>query len=128
MPLVQLQIKLTKSKSAFYVLSSKADTGAVFRFLDVTLHVRHVKPSPTIQLAHAKALEKVNGRHDMTIVVLKTVTLGAGSKCVSIDNAVLETLPKRLLFTMLRNADFTGSADTNPYLFRHFSFNHFVMY
>jgi hypothetical protein len=39
-------------------MSAKADTEAIFRFLDATLHVRHVKPSPTIQLAHAKDLEK----------------------------------------------------------------------
>jgi hypothetical protein len=39
-------------------MSAKADNGAVFKFLDATLHVRHVKPSPTFQLAHSKALEK----------------------------------------------------------------------
>ena len=41
-----------------------------------TLHVRHVKPSPTIQLAHAKALKKVNAQYDMTRVALKTFTFG----------------------------------------------------
>jgi hypothetical protein len=128
LPGVQLQIKFTKSKSDFYVMSAKADTEAVFRFLDATLHVRHVKPSPTIQLAHTRALEKVNARYDMTRVALKTFTFGAGIKSVSIDNAVLGTLPKRLLFTMLRNVDFTGSPDTNPCFFRHFGLNNFVMY
>ena len=29
---------------------------------------------------------------------------------------------------MLRNADFSGSTDKNPYLFRHFGLNAFVMY
>jgi hypothetical protein len=125
---VQLQIKFKKSKNDFYVMSTKADTGAVFKFLDATLHVRHVKPSPTIQLAYAKALENVNARYDMTRVSLKTFTFGAGSKSLSIDNAVLGILPKHLLFTMLRNVDFTGSADTEPYLFRHFGLNYFVMY
>jgi hypothetical protein len=37
-------------------------------------------------------------------------------------------LPKRLLFTMLRNTDFTRMSDTKPYLFKHFKFNHFLMY
>jgi hypothetical protein len=87
-----------------------------------------VKPSPTIQLAHAKALEKVNVRYDMIRVALKTFTFGAHSKFVPIVNAVLENLPKRLLFTMLRNVDFTGSEDTNLYLFRHFSLNYSLMY
>jgi hypothetical protein len=58
LPGAQLQIKFTKSKGEFYVMISKVDTGAVFRFLDAMLTVRQVKRSPTIQLAHAKALEK----------------------------------------------------------------------
>jgi hypothetical protein len=64
----------------------------------------------------------------MTRLALKTFTFGAGSKSVSIENAVLGILPIRLLFTMLLNVDFSGSADTNPYLFRHFGHNYFVMY
>jgi hypothetical protein len=29
---------------------------------------------------------------------------------------------------MLRNVDFTESADTNPYLLRHFGLNYYVLY
>jgi len=45
----------------------------------------------------------------MIRVALKTFTFEAVMKCVSMDNAVLGILPKPLLFTMLRNVDFTGS-------------------
>jgi hypothetical protein len=45
-----------------------------------------------------------------------------------IDNAVLGTLPTRLLPMTLQNANFTGSANTKPYLFKNFNLNHFVMY
>jgi hypothetical protein len=64
----------------------------------------------------------------MTRVALKTLTFGAVSKSVSIDNAVLGSSPRRLLFTILQNADFTGSADTNPHLYKHLNLSHFVMY
>jgi hypothetical protein len=113
-PEVPLQIKFTKSKNVFFVVSTRVDTGTVFKFLDATLHVRHVKPWPSIQLAHAKALEKVNDRYDMTTAALKTLTFGAGSKSVSIDSAVLGTPPKHLLFAVLRNVDFMGSAALTP--------------
>jgi hypothetical protein len=43
-------------------MNTKPETEAIFRFLDATLHVRDVKPSPTIHLAHAKTLEKVKAR------------------------------------------------------------------
>jgi hypothetical protein len=32
---------------------------------------------------------------------------------------VLRALPKRLLFTMMRNADFAWSSNTNPCYFKH---------
>jgi hypothetical protein len=40
--------------------------------------VKRVKPSPKIQLAHAKALEKINVRYDVTRVALKTFMFAAG--------------------------------------------------
>lgn len=120
---VELQIKFTKSKSEFYIFCAKAETWAVLNFMDATLHVRHLKLLPTIQLAHKKVLENVKARN-MTRVALKTFTFGAGSKSVSIDSSVLKTL----LFTMLRKTDFLGLPDTKPYYFRNFCLNHFVMY
>jgi hypothetical protein len=68
-------------------LGSKADAGAIFRFLDATLHVRHLKPSPPIKLVHAKDLEKENALYHMTRVALKTFAFEAGSKSMSINKA-----------------------------------------
>jgi hypothetical protein len=77
-----------------------------------------VRPSPTIHLDHAKALVTVNTRYGMTRLALKTFTFGASYKYFSIYNAVLGTLPKRLLYPMMWNS----------YYFRHFDFYHSVMY
>jgi hypothetical protein len=54
-----------------------------------------------------------------------SITLAVRSQ--SIDNAVLGTLPKRIVFTMIRNKDFLGSMDTNPYTFRHYDISHFSL-
>jgi len=56
----------------------------------------------------------------MTRVELKTFTFSGGSKSLSIDNAVLGPVPKRLLFTMVKKADFIGTMDTEPYKFQHY--------
>jgi len=58
----------------------------------------------------------------MTRVELKTFIFSAGSKSLPIDNAVLCPVPKRLLFTMVRNADFIGTMGTNPYKFQHYDY------
>jgi len=57
-------------------------------------------------------------RYKLTSVELKTFTFPAGSKSLSIDNAVLGTVPKLLRFTIVKNTDFSGSMDTNPYRFQ----------
>ena len=64
----------------------------------------------------------------MTRVDLKAFTFSAGSKSRSIDNAVLGHLPKRLLFSMIKNTYFNGSVDTYPYKFRHYDISEFSMY
>jgi len=64
----------------------------------------------------------------MTRVDLKTFTLSAGSKSLSIDNAVFGSGPKRLLFTMVKNDDFIGTVDTNPYKFQHYGNSDFLLF
>jgi len=56
-------------------------------------------------------------RYNLTGVELKTWTFAAGWKSLSIDNAVMGPIPKRLLFTMVKNTDFNGSLECNPYKF-----------
>ena len=64
----------------------------------------------------------------MTRVELKAFTYSAGPKSFSIDNAVFTQLPKRLLFTMLKNNDFLGSLETNTYYFQHFNLSRFTLF
>ena len=41
---------------------------------------------------------------------------------------MLGVLPKRLLFTMVKNTDFLGTAGSNPFKFRHYDLEHYAMY
>ena len=58
--------------------------------------------------------------YKLTRVEHKKFTFSAGFKSLSIDNAILNPFPERLLFTMIRNADVVGSQDTKPYNLRHY--------
>ena len=127
-PGIQIQVKLDRTKREFYLLSTGSDAKAVFKFTDAGLYMRHVKPNPSILISHMQALKKANVRYDVRKVALKAFTSGSGTESLSIDNAVLGPLPKRLLFCMIKNVDFTGSVDSNPYNFQYFHINHFAMY
>lgn len=72
--------------------------------------LNRVRPNPSVLLAHVNALNQgCVARYNITRVELKTFTFSSGAQSRTIDNAVLGNLPKRLLFTMMRNEDFLGS-------------------
>ena len=72
-------------------------------------------------LAHNKTVAKgVLGKYNLTRVEIKTTMFHDGSQYQSIDKAVLLPLPKSILFTMVKNANFVGFVNTNPYFFRNY--------
>jgi len=64
----------------------------------------------------------------MTRVELKTFTFSSGSTSLSIDNAVLGPVPKLLHCTIVKNADFIVTIDTNPYKFSHYDISDFSLF
>jgi hypothetical protein len=115
---VRLHIRLTKAKSGFYLMHKIGDTKTTFKFLDAQLLVRSVQPNPAILIAHTSTLSAGSlARYNLTRVELKTFTFSSGSKSLSIDNAALGPLPKRLLFTMVKNTDFIDCLTATPLYF-----------
>ena len=107
---------------------NKADSTTFFKFFDAKLLVNRVIPSPSLLLAHNTTLARgALARYNLTRVELKTYTFSSGSQSLSINNAVLGPLLKRLLFTMVKNAAFLGSVTTNPYNFRHYDLSSFAL-
>ena len=113
---VKIQIKLTKAKPEFYLLGSKENWKVYFKVLEAVLYVKRIRPSPTVIAAHNETLlEGYPIRYKFTKIELNTFTFSADSQSLAIDNAVLGRLPKRLIFTMVKNADFLGTMFTkNP--------------
>jgi hypothetical protein len=64
----------------------------------------------------------------LTRVDVKAFRFAAGSHSLSIDNALLGPLPKRLLFALVKNKDYLGTLDSNPYNFRHYGILEFELY
>jgi len=129
LPGVRVQIKFTKNRTGFFFMNKDAESKTVFQFLDAQLWVKRVRPNPSIPLAHKAVLDKGGvARYNMRRVELESFTFSSGSQSLSIDNEVLGPVPKRILFTMIKNKDFLGSIDTNPYFFRHYDLSSFALY
>jgi hypothetical protein len=129
LPGIRIQIKLTKSKPAFYLLNADAASTIQFKFLDAKLFVKRIRAHPSILLAHNETLNKgILARYNLTRVKLKSFTFSKDVQSLSIDIAFLGIVPKRLVFTMLKNTDYLGSMDWNPYNFRHYDINIFPLF
>jgi len=128
LPGVKIQMKLIKARPAFYLLSNKADSKVTFRCKKARLFFKRIHPNSAILVAHNETLIKgFPARYNFTRVELKTFTFSSGSRSLSMDNAVLGILPKRLIFTMVKT-HILGSMDSNPYNFRHYNVDNFAMY
>ena len=126
---VKLQIKLTNANPAFYLLSKKEDSKVYFKVLKALLYVKRFRPSAAVITAHNETLlEGYPIRYNLKIIELKTFTFADDSQSLSMDNAVLGRLPKRLIVTMIKNTDFFGSMFSNPFNFRHYDLTHFAMF
>jgi len=123
-----MKIKLKKAKPIFYLMNKDAERKTVIKFLFDQLLVNRVRPSPSLLLAHNVALGKrALARYNVTRFELKSFTFSSGLQLLSIDFAVLGTIPKRLLLTMVKNTKFLGSVTTNPYHFRHYDLSSFAL-
>ena len=123
-----MEIKLTKARPRFYLIKKDAGTKTVFKFLDVQRLVNRVRPSPSLLLRYSIALEKgALERYNLTRLELKSFTFSTGAQSLSIDNAVFETIPKRIIFTMVNNTEFLSSVKKNPYHFRHYDLSSFAL-
>ena len=100
---VEIQIKFTKAKQAFFLISNKADSKVKFIFEEARLYVKRIRPNSKILTSHNEDLLKgYPAGYNFTRDELKTFTFSSGRRSLSMDNAVLGVLPKRLIFTMVK--------------------------
>jgi hypothetical protein len=129
LPVVRVQVKLTKAKREFYLMNKDAGSKLTFRFLDAQLLVKRVKAYPAILAAHNTALQAAAlAKYNLTRVEIKTFTFATGSRSVSIDNAIFGTVPYRLLITIIRNTVIVGAKNTSPYALKHYDISNFSLY
>ena len=91
---VKIQIKLTKAKKSFYLFSNRADRKATFKFLEVLLYVKRIRPALSILASYNEALQAgYSARYNFTMVELKTYTFSGGSQSLTIETPCWESSP-----------------------------------
>jgi hypothetical protein len=106
---VTVNLRLKKGRREFYLIAKYPDSKVTFKILEVRLLVRHIELSVVILYAHNKSLEaRALAKYHLTRIEVKTFRFSAWSQSLSIDNAVLGHLPKRLLFTLVKKENFSA--------------------
>ena len=118
---IGLRLRLVRSKNAFCLMSDVAQATFKIKLHDVKLLVRKVKLSPSVFVAHAKALEIGNAKYPIKRVITKTFTIPRGNLDFSQENVFAGQIPTRLVIGMVDNDSYNGQYDKNPFNFKNYN-------
>lgn len=122
---VTIALKFTRSKDAFCLMS---DSKFKVKIVKAELVVRKVKLSPSVFLAHAKALEYGTAKYPIKRIVCKSFTVPAGFLDINHEKLFTGALPSRLVIGLIDNEAFNGSFARNPFNFQHFNLTDVGLY
>ena len=118
---VGIRLRLVRSKNSFCLMSDAAQAAFKIKLHDVKLLIRKIKLSPSVFVAHAKALEVGNAKYPIRRVICKTFTIPRGNLDFSQENLFSGQLPTRLVIGMVDNDSYNGIYTKNPFNFKHYS-------
>ena len=123
---VNVKIKMIRSRDAFCLMGGAQQFKVMIE--SAILYVRKVKLSPSVFLAHAKALESSTAKYPLRRVTCKTITIPAGHFDISHEKLFSGQLPNRIVLGLVRNDAFSGSRTHNPFNFQHFGLTEIAVY
>jgi len=107
---------------------SPAAQASNVQIVSVIMFVRKVKLSPSVFLAHAKALENAIAKYPINRVVCKTLTIPANLMGVNHENLFSGQIPTRIVIGLVRNDAFNGTTTRNLFNFQHFNLSEISVY
>lgn len=113
---IDLSLKFVRSKDEFALMTADAHAYRV-KIVSASLFVKKVSVSPTVRLAHSKALHHANAKYTVDRVSLKTFSIPAGARISTNDNLFMGRIPKFVIIAFIDNEAYTGSYQRNPFHF-----------
>ena len=100
---VDVKIRLVRSKDAFSLMAGGANPDYKVRIVEAILFARKAVLSPTVQMAHIKALAKGTAKYPLRPVDCQVYSIPQGAMSHTHENLFLGTLPKRLILWCIDN-------------------------
>jgi hypothetical protein len=79
--------------------------------------VRKIKVSPSIEIAHTKALQKCNAIYPIHRTEIEILPIAVGAGVLSRDGLFAGKIPRKLVIAILHGSSLNGSVLNSPYRF-----------
>jgi len=122
---VGMRIKLVRSKDTFSLMGA---VGSKINVTHASLFVRKVKLSPTVFLAHAKALNNSTAKYPIKRVVCKAFAIPQNYLYANYEKVFSGQLPTRIVVGLVDSRAFTGDRNVNPFNFQYFNLSEISLY
>ena len=120
---VNVKVRLVRNKDSFCLMSGEANPSYKVKLISVVSLVRKVQLSPSVFLAHAKALESGLAKYPIKRLVCKIYTIPAGNLNGNHEKLFTGQLPSRLVIGCEDNDAFNGNYVKNSFNFKHYALN-----
>lgn len=125
---VDLRVRLIRNSDAFCLMATGDALAFKIKIMDCRLFVRKVKLSPSVYMAHAKALEVGTAKYPLRRVVTKTFTVPAGNLDWVHEGIFTGQCPTRIVLGCVDNDAFNGTHRKNPFNFKHYDMKSIKLY
>lgn len=116
---VPMRVVLSRSPPNFSLHSNDPQADFRLEILQAIMYVRRVKISPTIEIAHAKALERSNAIYPLHKTQIEVIPLGVGMQVLTKDSPFGGKVPRKLVIGILSAPSFNGGYADSPFRFMH---------
>ena len=103
-----------RSKDTFSLMADGVNPDFNVQIMDAILFARTAMLSPTVQMAHIKALEKGTAKYPLRPVDCKVYTIPQGAMSHTHENIFLGTLQNRLILWCVDNNVYNGDYSKIP--------------
>ena len=117
---VNVDVKLTKARDSFCLIGDGKDEYKV-KFLKAVLHVRQVRISPDVRLAHAKVLENNTAKYPIKRVETKAIVISKDLLNKTLEGVSTGHLPNRIVFGLVDSDSYNGDYKKNCFNFKHYN-------
>jgi hypothetical protein len=104
------------------------DTDFKTNVADTTVWMRKARLDPDVMMGHHKMFATSNAFYRISRVTTKSYVIPTGVRSHTIDGAFGGQLPKRILYTLVRNDAYNGVYNLNPFNYQHANVSQTAVY